>query len=518
MKILNISLLSLLLFSTVSCFEDKGNYDYKEKAVIEITSETEIYSVLRAIEPVVINTKIKSSLDGDIMEGNPNVEFSYSINIKDEETSYAWTKISEGKLNFNQPLDYQAGKYLLWFQMKDKRTGIISSKTYTVMIMSATYEGWMILGTEGAENKTRLDMISVITPTREELNFDIMKTRGLPEDTRGAQCLGWFPNNMNSMMDRMFIFPEKDGYMLEKEEFSTSERYSINYVDFVIPTMLVDPVASYTFFGTNIIVTTSGDAYAQAISGSGPKFLDPINILKRGDRPEFKVSPYIGHNAVRPTITSGLAVLFDVTNRRFMGFNGSTPEVLFPLINGAEDNKFNFDIKMDLIYMAGTGFDGGIALALLKDDAGRYNIAGMNIKGKVSQHTYVENIVAPELANAKYYAFHSKYPILFYAVGNKVYFYNWAAGTSSGAPIITLDSDVTMLKFQLYGNESKLPKYDDPLFVEQQYNLLVATHNGSENGGTLGFYKTSDVDYSVSKVKEYTGFCKIKDVIYRERR
>lgn len=38
------------------------------------------------------------------------------------------------------------------------------------------------------------------------------------------------------------------------------------------------------------------------------------------------------------------------------------------------------------------------------------------------------------------------------------------------------------------------------------------------NGGTLGFYTVDGVNNNVSKRTEYSGFAKIKDVVYRERR
>ncbi len=38
------------------------------------------------------------------------------------------------------------------------------------------------------------------------------------------------------------------------------------------------------------------------------------------------------------------------------------------------------------------------------------------------------------------------------------------------------------------------------------------------NGGRLGFYPVDGVNNSVMKRVEYSGFAKIKDVVYRERR
>lgn len=520
MKLFNISLLSLMLFVTISCFKDKGNYDYSEAVHISIESEADKYSGLRAIDPIVIKQTITSSTEGEIVENNPNMEFSYSISVTDPNTKSYWTQLSEGEINFNQTVDYPTGIYTLWFKMLDKRTDLITSKTYSLTISSATYEGWMILGTEGSENNTRMDMISVVSTTREELNFDIMKNRGLPAETKGAYCFGYWPNSNANNPDKMYLFSDTGGYFLEKEEFTTSEKSTINFTDFIMPSKLKAPVATYVFIGHNIIVTTEGDAYVQCTDAGGPRFLDPINTTVRGSAPEFKVAPFVGYNAVRPGNPYRLGVLYDITNKRFMRFNSYSPnsESLYALVNSGSDNKFNYKTDKDLVYMVGTAYDSGVAFSLLRDDDGKFYIAGLSVKSNISQYNYIENVAAPELSKAKYFAFHSKYPIMYYAVENKVYAYNWSNQTSNSTPVITVDSEITMIKFQLYSNVSKLPKYSDPDFVEQQYNLLVASHNGSENGGKLGFYKTSDEDHSVSKVKEYSGFCKIKDVIYRERR
>lgn len=55
----------------------------------------------------------------------------------------------------------------------------------------------------------------------------------------------------------------------------------------------------------------------------------------------------------------------------------------------------------------------------------------------------------------------------------------------------------------------------------RQYELMVGSYNAAtpdNNGGRLGFYPVDGVNNSVTKRIEYSGFAKIRDVVYRERR
>ena len=57
--------------------------------------------------------------------------------------------------------------------------------------------------------------------------------------------------------------------------------------------------------------------------------------------------------------------------------------------------------------------------------------------------------------------------------------------------------------------------------MARQYELMVGTYDNSVsgvNGGKLGFYKVDGTNNSITKRVEYSGFARIKDVRYRERR
>ena len=79
-----------------------------------------------------------------------------------------------------------------------------------------------------------------------------------------------------------------------------------------------------------------------------------------------------------------------------------------------------------------------------------------------------------------------------------------------------------MLKFNLYRQCSlkDLSNQSDE-FMARQYELMVGTYDNrvsGVNGGKLGFYKVDGTNNSITKRVEYSGFARIKDVRYRERR
>lgn len=101
--------------------------------------------------------------------------------------------------------------------------------------------------------------------------------------------------------------------------------------------------------------------------------------------------------------------------------------------------------------------------------------------------------------------------------------YNLATNTTYES-VITLPStsEVTFLKFNLY-QQPLLTLLNDQSeeFMARQFELMVGSYdknNTDNNGGTLGFYKIDGINNKVSKRTEYSGFARIADVVYRERR
>lgn len=179
---------------------------------------------------------------------------------------------------------------------------------------------------------------------------------------------------------------------------------------------------------------------------------------------------------------------------------------------------------MELIYMESTRFSNGLVYAILQDQNGQRHIYGINMGGNgFVQESKYENLQAPGFDQASQFAFHSQFPFLFYAEGNKVHMYNLATNTTYES-VITLPStsEVTFLKFNLY-QQPLLTLLNDQSeeFMARQFELMVGSYDKNStdnNGGTLGFYKIDGINNKVSKRTEYSGFARIADVVYRERR
>lgn len=80
--------------------------------------------------------------------------------------------------------------------------------------------------------------------------------------------------------------------------------------------------------------------------------------------------------------------------------------------------------------------------------------------------------------------------------------------------------EVTMLKFNLFLHSTTQLSDKSEEFAAQQYQLIVGSYKTSStdgNGGVLRFYKFDQATGTLTLDKEYEGFARIKNVMYRER-
>ena len=528
-----ISLLVIPLW--VACFEDKGNYNYRDMGDITIENIPDVIEVLANADPVVINPKVFSTLEGEIKDGNPDYQFIYKFDLKSGyivSSSEPWVILNpDGKMSIDTLLSFSANNYIGWFIVKDLRTGLETYKAFDVKITSPTYEGWLILCNEGDQNRVRFDMVSRISADKIIPVYDIMKGLGLPEGKNAFQ-LGFSPTRYGGQTDRIFLFGEDGGYILNAETFKTDASWNIKNINFVIPP--ADNVAYFTTLNYGsayandlwFCVTQSGNAYVK-MDMSGAGFEYPINTSVRGGQTEFKVAPFVGVSMARPG-NGECALMYDIDNRRFVGWayseNMDAAQTMAPLQDPASGKLFSYQTGKELIYMESTRFSGGIVYSVLQDNSGKRCIYGVNTGGsEFRQELAYEQINAPDFNQAKKFAFHSQYPFMFYAVKNKVYLYDFGTGTNYPLTDIKLGDteEVTLLKFNLYQNPelSVLADASDE-FLARQYDLIVGTYDqaAGNNSGKLKFYRVNSATHTVAKRDEYSGFAKIVDVMYRERR
>lgn len=532
MKRLMTIILGIFLGVFSSCYDDKGNYDYHEIQDIKINNIPKLVEVLASVEQIKVTPEVVSSLKGVVEDGDADYEFSYRLEKKNGGTivpNKHWVDITqEGSKNLDIPADFKEDYYICWFQVKDVHTGVATFATFDVKVTSTTYEGYMVLCNEGPANRVRLDMISRLSADRIVPAYDLMSTRGLPALTR-TSCIGFNPTRLYPF-DRIWLLTYDGGYEIDSDTFESGEGYHMKY-DFFDPGTAENLIAfdvlnvGGTINSGYLAVSDQGHAFFMDLSQAAGTWEHPMNSTEYGGIPEYRVAPYIGLSPVRKGNAS-TALFYDIDHKRFVGWTFSNASenarhILTPVSDPA-DAKFSFNTGMELVYMESTSYSGGLVYAVLKNDGGQYFIYGINMGGTgfTQESKYELGASATDFSQATQYAFHSQYPFMYYAVGNKVYSYNLGTGVSNVVLTLPDNEEVTMLKFNLYkyAVPTELIGYDAE-FAARQYELMVGSYNPSEekNGGTLGFYVVDGTNNTLTKRIDYTGFAKIKDVVYRER-
>jgi hypothetical protein len=529
-------ILTLPLFA--ACVEDKGSNDYIELSEISIDGIPAVVEALSEIENIVVSPTITSSTDGEITATNSDYTVCYHLAHKDGSAispdGGKWLDITpESGLRLDIPADYPTGTYTCRLSVEDNRNGVVTSKYFDIAIGSTTYEGWLVLCNEGADERVRLDIISRLSSTRIETLCDI--TDGLPA-LHHATGIGFHPSGSGNG-DLIALFSREGSYMLDNASFESDELSEYNLNRFLFApgeTMLKEQSFAASMYGWlskfSFAFSENGNVYMQDHSSGSGLYSLPLNTTVAGTGPMFRVAPFAGYSWVRPWSDSYPAnvLFYDADNRRFMGFLGGMgwdiPLLQMVTLPDPVDNMlFSFSTGRDMVYMEGTRRSNGLVYAILEDGVGR-SIYGINMGGNgFVQEMYIENVDAPRFSEAEHFAFHSQFPIMFYSVGNKVYLYNLGTRTTKELTNMGLgeSEEVTLLKFNLYSyaayNEFSNQTEE---FMGQQYNLLVGSYDNAAtdvNNGKITFYSVDGVGNTVSELIEYDGFAKIADVIYRER-
>lgn len=518
-------IVAFMCLALQACFEDKGNYTYSDVNEITIEGILPEYGCLGNVDSLKITPVVKSALEGVIDGNNPNYVFTYQAAVKTTGVTSGYQRFLLDS-SYNKDLaiftNIQPQKYVCWFGVRDKRTGIETRKQFELNISSATSEGWMVLCNDLSTGRVRMDMLTVISEDRIVRAIDLLSTLGLPS-VSGACSIGWDPNSTTGMGDNIYVFSEDGGYRLEPETFETGEENNVIY-EFGDRKGNCCPVRFGATEWNKFVVTQDNNAYCMSRTIAGSIYELPINTTIENKLPDFKVSPYFAVDAIVGFRKNTSAIFYDITNKRFAAWTETNAKVILPLENPEGDEfKFDYATGKELVYMESTQYADGTVYALLKDAGNNYSIYGIAFVYKswndyeIHQQSYLD-IISEGLERATGFAFHSTLPYFFYAVDNKVYEFDMIRKTTEEVVTLAAEEKITMIKFNLFKNE-----FDDKpdAFLNQQYELLVGSTDSRATGtdkGVLRFYTVPSAQQKlILKGKSYTGFGEIVDVVYRER-
>lgn len=505
-----------------SCYEDKGNYTYGEPTTITVENLPTSISLVQKSDHIVLDPVIISSKEGTIAADNPNFEYGCRLYLQAGSfpSGSRWVDINEQKTRKVDILaDFDANSYLAWYTITDKRSGETKNVSVEIKITSGTYEGWMVLCDVGSENKTRLDMVSVLSKVRKEAVHDILGS-GAPQLRNSNKILfdAW-PKYAKG--DAIWMSTQDGTYVLNQTTLQTKAVDNIATSLFILDLGDEIPVAVDALpFTAHFAVTNKGNLYYQNMGKTGSAFELPINMFKEDGAPEFKVAPFIGVPQMRPYTWDEIALFYDKDNKRFVGWDTAKGkgQICFNLPE-PENKLFSYTTGRDLVTMVNTKFNDGTIYSVLQDAAQNRYVYGINLAGGQFAQTFYQQISTEGFSQADQFAFHSQYPYMFYSVGNKVYCYHMMAPNLTQP--LTLDGEeITLLKFNLFQTTKDKISDSSDEFMEQEYYLIVGSYKKNatdDNGGMLRFYKFDQAQKTLTKVSEYSGFGKIRDVTYRER-
>lgn len=505
----------------VSCAKDLGNYNYRQLSSPEVTG---------------IENKISTRKFGRLQLA-PEIK---GQEFTEENHSFKWEVISQADadtaimIGNELLLDYEVvlpeGKYFLYFTITNRTSGLFWQKTYELEVNQTTSEGWMVLCS--VNGQTRLDMISEITG---ETYKDLLSSQNMPKlnGPRRIQQL----EDLAEKGSPFYLLTDDGATRLSDDGFAWKEEFNLRYEmgngQTASPHEIVPSVnAKMMVAGTNF-------HYASNLGQFLGLFSLPINK-------SFRAAPMVGSNISGDMIVSPLVMIYDIDNKRFMGYcqNLAGEELNYqkPLqemnemaelidnmkaqTGGVTGSAFDkFPSGLDYVYMENTRYDPGsgqmaTTYTILADGNKRYlygiqlgdmipqswsscpNALGKAYYGDLSGCTDITKVT-------NLFAFSSLKNCMYYAVGSTLYQVDLSSQPLQATEQFTLPAgeEITRLKFNLFRKNTG---------DSRSYDLIVGSLKGEE--GILRIYHDSEMrgDFSTVEPQIYTGFARIVDVTYRE--
>lgn len=512
--------LFFLTMILAACYDDEGNYDYKElnDVTIEGITDKDWYTKFTYVDTLRINPELTLALGGT--EEHLKFEWrlvplhaSYNRDSIPSEVQMQGYIIGNEK-NLEYPLKEPAGDYLGFLWVTDTVTNVSYKKDFFVRLRTAVTDGWMLLCEENG--KARLDMVSHLSASEDMVSRDIW-----------SDCDFAFGKpykltyNFTKQKSSRLLWCEGGTFDLDKEKLQPSEESNLIYQfgDDVEEVKVAGGGLSWcTTPSREMLVTEEGDFYFRSSIdiALGAMFDFKKNRLK--DKKEyFKVSPFIGYKSFWAWPTTTAAILYDETNRRFVMLESDEEyltEVSF--MGGSVD--YSAKTGRDMVYMEGNK-EGYVFAVLQEPGQEEYYVYGMvlNADCKVERSHYMRLNPANSDKITKF-AFHPYYRLLFYATEQgDIYQFNMNTPEVAAKKILSFPNEhISVLKFNQLVPYIAYSDWEK----EREKWLVIGSYDKTKEesvSGVLRMYEFSEVTSAPKQKMEFIDLGKIVDATYRFR-
>ncbi|MHA4893528.1 PKD-like family lipoprotein [Pedobacter sp. PWIIR3] len=510
MKIQYYILLFVLLLA-VSCSKDKGNYDYHPINELTIQGVNTEYTVRTGLDTLKIQPKITATMD----EADTS-RYTHLWILK--LGTFSFDTIGRRK-SLVYPIKLNAVPYDLFYRVLDTKTGVTWIANVKLNVSTPYSKGILIMGEDEA-GYAETEMLSMLKDTIHIKN--LLSKSGLP---RLRDPISFLHTGGSDTYVKLWVFTKSGSYFLDRATLAGKESNNFSRTLYVSEQLNADglqPVVlapQITTAAGNIgsslyraVVTKAGDVFAGVpLLMGGDYFNNPINRLATAQQTRIPAAPYLFY----PIGSMNSIMWYDTQNNRFLNCAAIGTAVASTTLTdvGTDAFPWNQPAGRTLVYAENSrntdgGSTGGNSFAIMKDADNTHRIYKFYANGTnpAKRALYTIKSIATDFDKAKFYAFSSNRSVVFYAVGNKLYAYDYNPGFEK---IYTFA--------ETGGDEISMIKFDTQIDFATN-SLYIATYN-STTKGKLSRYKVGTnpnvVELQLQPKSTWQGMVKIKDINWR---
>lgn len=495
MKYLKNIYFVLIALLMLSCYDDKGNYSYRDLPLFNIDS-LEIYDYIRMQDE-------KLELSPVVNYEGAETDLVYLWTIRPEDPVYdedARKYQPADTLSEAKALDYTINlavkKYIIDFTIYNKVLDTKQIMSFNLDVQSAFSQGWMLLVER--EDGCDIDFIKTnkffpeIDEASEIVYKNIYSLANGDKLNNGKFLIQDYIDNGNG---DIFVLDENGGGQLSTVDFS--EKLSFAKM-FTFPESVHKPaVIGFSRNRSRYLINND----QVNCRWSGATFTPSLLTDEKG----YEVAPFILYTSDSEAPGT---VIYDNLNKRFLQistwanktgvYEEAAPGALFDMNN----------IGLDVVHME-NGFEGNAYNIFKEPGADNYFLYVININTKAQAPLGLYSMEnCTDIANATCFAFGTRGNVCYYTVDNKIYQYNYSGANDSdlehefaaGEKVVSMKVYKDMLGDVDPALDSKV--------------LVVATYNESSKAGKVYMFDINETNGSVSAsgVKSYDVDGKVLDM------
>jgi len=502
-------LLSLLLIA--ACTKDEGNYDYQAINELDIKGVNAEYLLRTGIDTLKIKPIIAGTLDPTVA---PNrYRHLWIVRL----STFVYDTVGRER-NLTYPIKLSPVPYDLFYRVLDKETGVTWSANVKLNIRTPFSKGILIMG-EDDEGYAEAEMLSMLSDTVHVKH--ILSSSALPK-LRDPISLVHTSGTDN--YSKLWAFTKSGSYFLDRATMAGNPANTFSrtlYVSEALDASSLHPVAYAPQIRTaagaigstlyRAMITKGGDVFASVpLLMGGDFFNNPVNRLATAQNVRIPAAPYI----LYPINSMNSFMWYDTQNNRFLNYTSIGSAVASTTIADVAGGAFpwNQPAGRTLVYAENTrntdgGSTNGNSFAIMKDADQTHHIYKFYANGTnpAKRALYTIKSMAIDFDKAKFYAFSSNRTVVFYAVGNKLYAYDYNPGFEKIYTFPAINDEISMIKF-------------DTQIDFSVNSLYIATYNATTKGTLRRYLLGSDpnvVDIKLADKSTWSGLVKVKDINWR---